>query len=55
MLVTALVPLAMAVGGALAEVFPIPILISAASAVVLLGFVACLFLPSVREVMGFEG
>ena len=54
-LITALVPLAMAAGGALADVLPIPLLISAASAVVFLGFLVCLFLPGVREVLGFEG
>jgi len=54
-LVTALVPLAMATGGALAEVLPIPVLISASSALVFAGFLVCLFLPGVREVLGFEG
>ncbi|MBW2277412.1 MAG: MFS transporter [Deltaproteobacteria bacterium] len=54
-LVTALVPLAMAAGGALAELVPIPFLITGASAAVFVGFVICLFLPGVREVLGFEG
>jgi MFS family permease len=53
-LVTALVPLAMAVGGALAEVVPIPLLITGASAVVFLCFLVSMALPAVRELMGFE-
>jgi len=53
-LVTALVPAAMAAGGALAEILPIPLLITAASGVVFLGFLVCSFLPGVREVIGYE-
>ena len=53
-LVTALVPLAMATGGALAEVVSIPLLISGASAVVFVCFFVSLLLPAVRGIMGFE-
>jgi hypothetical protein len=53
-LVTALVPLAMAIGGLLAEILPIPVLISAASAVVFAGFLVCPLLPGLRRVLEFE-
>lgn len=52
-LVMALVPLAMAIGGLLAEVLPIAVLISAASAVVLAGFLVCPLLPGLRRVFEF--
>jgi MFS family permease len=53
-LVTALVPLAMACGGLLAELVPIDVLITAASAVVFAGFAACPLLPGMRGVIGFS-